>query len=580
MNQPVAHTNQLKLHPAMIYSVIHAQAGSLSKAIAELVCNSIDAGATRIDITLNNRSYEITDDGRGFSTRDTIDQYFETFGTPHAEGDARYGRFRIGRGQAFSYSRSHWFSGCFEMMVDVKNRGMDYTLLEYNEPVFHGCRIVGELYDPLSPSDYDACDRDLRQLVAYVSIPVFINGQQVNTDPATRKWDVETGDAYIKYKASGTLKIYNLGVFVREYSGRQFGCGGEVVSKVAFQVNTARNDVLVSQCAVWKRIRKYLVAQSTEKNIRAARLDDVSRQNLIMQFVNGDLSYDSIKNAKIVTLSGRQCISLDQLSRSRLPLTAEPEDGSRAADVLMSRKLAVVLARRTLDEFNADSDKVFLDLVASLIDRHGEQPWLARPFRCMARAEFDVLASSIDSDQLVLMDKELDKRDRLLMAAIRAGNVEFIRRLNWCRADEHLGDLVTRTVFAGRADTAAAWTDGASTVVLTLQEIRKGHSGLQGFNEVALTLLHEYLHDTNDSGAHLHDAEFYERFHRYVFAPAQPASRAAVTMFREYLKGLKKASIRIPRRLLHDADMAFQLSERLSDTDTPAGHIVSQSVDC
>lgn len=563
MNQPISQTRQFKMHAAMIYSVIHAQAGSLSKAVAELVCNSVDANAARVDITLDSESYEIRDDGRGFTSGKVIDDYFDTFGHPHAAGDAVHGKFRIGRGQAFSYSRSHWFSGRFEMLVDVKNRGMDYTLREHAETVFDGCRIVGELYDPLTPSEYHACERELRQLVAYVQIPVFVNGKQINAIPSTCKWDVETEDAFIRLKATSTLKVYNLGVFVREYSSHQFGCGGEVVSKVALEVNTARNDVLVSRCPVWKRIRKYLVTRSTARNIRAARLDDTSRQNLIMQFCNGDLPYDEIKTAKIVTLSDRQRISLERLSRTRLPLTVETEDGSRAADILMSRKIALVLSSRTLDEFSVDGDRGFLDLIASLIERHSSGTWLADTFRHISTAAFGSLSSSLDNDQLVLKDTDLEKRDRILLTAVRAGNTELVKRLNWFREDEQAGALATRSLFAGKSDTAAAWTDGAVTISMNLDELRQGNSGLQGFNALTITLLHEYLHDNSDAGSHLHDAEFYERFHAYAFAETRPVWTAAMTMFREYLKGLEKASIRIPRSLLHDADMAFQMERNV-----------------
>lgn len=569
MNQTTSETRRFKLHPAMIYSAIHAQAGSFAKAAAELVCNSIDAGATRIDITLDNHSYTIRDDGRGFTSGKVIEDFFETFGQPHAPGDATYGRFRIGRGQAFSYSRSHWFSGCFEMLVDVKNHGMDYTLVKHPKPVFDGCKIVGELYEPLNPSDYFACERELRQLVAYVQIPVFLNGKQVNTIPSSSKWDIETDDAYIKLKATGTLKVYSLGVFVRDYSSHHFGCGGEVVSKTAFEVNTARNDILISRCGVWKRIRKYLVAQSTEKNIRAVRLDDASRQNLIMQFCNGEIPYERIKDAKIITLSGRQRISLERLSRTRLPLTVEAADGSRAADVLMSRKIAVVLSPRTLDEFGAETMKGLNDMIAALIERHSESAWMASTFRNLRFVEFSVLSSTIDSKHIVLQDDEMDKRDRILLNAIRAGNKELVRRLRYCREDGFFDQLTARNIFAGKSETAAAWTDGCTTTTVDLKEMRKGNSGLYGFSDIVLTLLHEYLHDSSDAGSHLHDAEFYERFHAHVFTWNRPVWASANTMFREYLSGLEKAAIRIPRALLQDADKTFQFGGLIEPEGVP-----------
>lgn len=557
MNTVSSERRQFKMHPALIYSTIHSQAGTLAKALAELVCNSVDANATRVDIKLDNRTYEIIDDGRGFKSAKEIDEFFATFGTPHNSGDCIYGKFRIGRGQAWSYSKNHWLSGQFEMLVDIKNHGLDYTLLEHPDRVYKGCTISGEMYDALTPSELQNCERDLRQLVAYVAVPVFLNGTQINKNPADCKWDMETADAYIKLKANGTLKVYNLGVFVREYHSQHFGCGGEVVSKTALEVNTARNDVLTAKCECWKRIRKFLIAQNTDKNIRASRLDDGARQNLILQFRNGDVSYDQIKDTKVVTLGNRQRVSLKTLRGTRTPVTLAPEAGSRVADIVLARKMALVLSQETLDEFGVDSVDRFLDQIATLLEKDSGESWEADKFRQLARVDFSTVAEMFDTSQIVLSEKELDKRDRILLAAIRTGNEEFVMRMNFDRSDS--GDIVVRNIFAGKSESAAAWTNGSSTVVFNLPELRKGNDGLHGFSEICLTLLHEYLHDRNDSGSHLHDAEFYEKFHDLVFTPRTPVWSAAMTMFREYVKGLQAARIRIPRNLLRDADLSFRL---------------------
>ena len=555
MNTTSSEKRRFKMHPAMIYSSLHAQAGTLSKALTELICNSIDANASYVEIKLDNHTYEIIDDGRGFQSAKEIDEFFETFGQPHVEGDATFGRFRIGRGQAFSYSKSQWRSGQFEMIVDVKNCGLDYDLVVHTNPVFAGCSIKGEMYDALSPSDLLICERELHQLVAYISVPVYLNGTLINKNPANCKWDMVTDDAYIKIKATGTLKVYNLGAFVREYHSHHFGCGGDVVSKTALQVNTARNDILTSKCECWKRIRKFLIAKNTDKNIRASRLDDAARQNLILQFRNGNVSFDKMKDAKVVTLCNRQRVSLKSLRGTRVPVTLTPEAGSRVADVILARKLALVLAPETLDEFGVDSVDRFLDQIADLLEQDKKESWQANTFRQLPRVEFSTVAKMFDTSQIMLADKELEKRDRILLSAIRAGNEEFVMRMNFERSDS--SDLAIRNVFAGKSESAAAWTDGSTTVVFNLPELRKGNGGLQGFNQICLTLLHEYLHDTNDAGSHLHDTEFYEKFHDFAFAP--PVWNAATTMFREYVKGLKAAKIRIPRNLMRDADMSFRL---------------------
>jgi hypothetical protein len=119
---------QLTVHPAILYSIIKSQAGSLSKALLEAVMNAVDAGATKCSIKLDSSSFEVKDNGKGFSSRQEILDFFETFGTPHTEGDARYGKFRMGRGQMFSFGINTWQTGHFTMVVDIKGKGLDYSL--------------------------------------------------------------------------------------------------------------------------------------------------------------------------------------------------------------------------------------------------------------------------------------------------------------------------------------------------------------------------------------------------------------------------------------------------------------------
>lgn len=80
---------------ALLGTVIHAQAGTLGKGVLEAVMNSIDAEASTVHITTSNTTLLIVDDGKGIKTEQELEQHFDRFGTPHVEGDARFGKFRI-----------------------------------------------------------------------------------------------------------------------------------------------------------------------------------------------------------------------------------------------------------------------------------------------------------------------------------------------------------------------------------------------------------------------------------------------------------------------------------------------------
>ncbi|HHQ2716965.1 TPA: hypothetical protein ACSPMB_002848, partial [Pseudomonas aeruginosa] len=54
---------QFTIHPAVIKTLINEQAGSLSKAFAELVMNAVDAGATSVCIAADPKegTFQISD---------------------------------------------------------------------------------------------------------------------------------------------------------------------------------------------------------------------------------------------------------------------------------------------------------------------------------------------------------------------------------------------------------------------------------------------------------------------------------------------------------------------------------------
>src|SRR5690606_15477247 len=116
---------QFSVAPSIIKHLIKSQAGSLGKAILECVQNSIDAGASRVDITLTTDTVRIVDDGHGLRSRDEVLACFEVFGFDHSEHEREFGRFGLGRGQLWAWASTHWRTHAFDLDVDVRERGLD-----------------------------------------------------------------------------------------------------------------------------------------------------------------------------------------------------------------------------------------------------------------------------------------------------------------------------------------------------------------------------------------------------------------------------------------------------------------------
>lgn len=191
-----------ELDPQIIHHIIYSQAGSIGKAVIELIMNSVDAGAKQVSV-------EIT--AEGFVCRDD-------------------GRFRLGRGQIMAHARTLWGSNLWQMSVDTREMGYNYDLDELTTAV-PGCSVRGEWYEPLSSQERLSCLQEIRDLVRYTPVIVSLNGAVITRQPALEKWDAEDDEAWYRLREEGAVAIYNQGVLVRHDPGHQWGVGGRIVSK-------------------------------------------------------------------------------------------------------------------------------------------------------------------------------------------------------------------------------------------------------------------------------------------------------------------------------------------------------------
>jgi len=549
---------KFSVDPSIIYSLVVAQAGSLGKAVLEAVMNSIDAGATQIEITANSKRLTIVDDGQGFRSREEITKWFEVFGFPHSETDQKvYGKFGIGRAQLWSFCSTTWRTNEFEMTVDIKRSGLDYGLKE-GLPRVPGLTIEAVFYERQKASELAAFERELTELARYAQIPVLFNSKQINKDPAKEKWDTETKEAWIKVTEGGELAVYNLGVLVKNYPSYMFGIGGTVVTKpgVGLSLNTARNDILVSQCPVWKRLKPKLQAKADDQVAqKKTRLSESELVNLARRFLTGERTYDQVREVKLITdIAGRHH-TLEGAARAAgrfsIPMTVA-ESGSRVGERAHTTKLAFVLAPETLIRFGAASVE---DLQKKLVKAGKKSAhYFADSWqRIKVIEDVSMAAPSLKEGYEVLAEKELKSEEAAALTAIR----EVARYVG--QALYHQGYLGVKTmrreIKVGVSDAAEAWTDGSSLIVIERGQLSLVKQGVGGFSGIANLLVHEFLHDDSDIGSHQHDYEFYHRYHESTCGKRGILQQAIMKGFAAYLRVYSRGGKTVNRDALFQVDL-------------------------
>lgn len=555
-----AQRRAFKIHSSIIKTLIHEQSGSLPKAVAELVMNSIDAGATRIDLTVDaTGAFEFVDDGKGFQSRDEIEQFFETFGTPHVNGDALYGRFRCGRGQIMSYASTVWRSGQFEMRVDLEDESIDsgYDLVEHAEP-YAGCRITGQFYNfkvGFQTSDYSlrtyfvGSTRDdegfpvgpggeFGQIVRYAPIPIFVNGQQINTLPADAKWDLEDEHARYRFdRESHELRVYNRGILVNSYPSNRYGIGGAITSNVPLAVNLARNSVLEDRCAVWQAIDKVVRERFAFQLTRVKKLNDNEAAALLRDIYFSPVNLDgkTVKAifklrfipdifGKLVSpeegLAGR-CFTLFDGRHTGI---AERVERDGLAKVVMPKLLTIANAAATDDNLPRVLTKLRTKLHLSW---DGDAPIKVIPFFHFVEQLNDT-ASFVD-------DENLGKEERLVLECLRSIN-HRVQRIVYPGSDWR---TEPRKIVAGLSDTKEAWTDGSTFIALA----RESLLGIRqrGAAWLVSLLVHEYAHPETSAGEHHHDFDFLSRFHEAMFRV--DTGMCVDDVLRYYVQGLAKLGL-------------------------------------
>jgi hypothetical protein len=484
--------------------------------------NAVDAGATKCDIELTPQILSIRDNGKGFKSKEEIEQFFEVFGQPHDDmEDKTFGQFRMGRGQLFAYGRNTWRTGKFAMSVDIDKDGLDYHM---EEGLSHedGCHIHVELYTPLTHTAHAEMLDQLEQNCRYVSLVLNVNGRQINKVPTTQKWEIESAEASIRFRQNGYLVVYNQGIKVCEFPRHRLGCGGEVVTKQNLKVNFARNDIM-SDCPVWAKIQQAILGQTNaqqtrpfaalpapttgtvrERRPRAPATTEADRVRLCGQAKDKQLTPSQLASAKLfLPLCSHTNISLTMLhNRCDGKFTVAPEQASynehERGRSMVQHKLAFPLAHANLRRWGLTDGCDFISALK-----------VAGSYYTLDYIPWGDMVARVDERKLIVQEKDMTRVEAIVLATIRKHAANLCYRLR--RSGGTV--MLPRTIQLGDSKSGDSWTDGKKVIVINRNVANSCGCGPFAWINYGLLILHEMAHQTSTLKDHGHTPEFYRAFH-------------------------------------------------------------------
>ncbi len=511
-------TSRLVADENLLIHTIKRQAGTLQKAVLEGAMNSIESGATRVDITLDTNGVGegeagaklvISDDGCGISTDQELANHFERFGTPHEESEDKiWAEFRMGRAQLFCFGRNVWRTATYRMIVDIETPPALSYDLEKGLRKVKGTRIEIDLYKNPVGRSIEPLKAAIKEQIEFMEVPVFFNGEQINTPASQCKWTFEDDDAYYLFGKGANFSLYNLGAYVKAIPASQAGVTGVMVSKKRLRLSVSRTEIIRSgndACPVYDRIEA-VVKENRIKKVRkkANRLDRDERIATLHDLLNSDQDYNDVKNLGLFETCNDRIMSLDAIRKIRSPWCFA-ERGDRAADRLIQSDRAICLSDDTLEWLNySGSEWDFFNWL--LTESYRSDNWtntLRDKWKHIKQlhANFDDLRSGYRSTSSFIPENKWTKPERRVIRVLQSYNL-------WNG----------RTLCIGTSDVALAWTDGSSYICLSREYLR-GLSLATSHGAAMLihTMFHELAHDDDTSGTHHHGMEFYKAFHELTY---------------------------------------------------------------
>lgn len=524
----VKETLPFTVSPSIIRHLIERQAGTLDKAILELITNGVDAGASRIHVDFHDdRRVTVTDNGRGFQSREEVEKHFGDFGFDHDTEEERRlgrinGRFGMGRSQIYGFGKSCWKTHTFQMEVDIrsdKDLAFDLTTIDGN-PV-NGCSIEVDLYTSTTEVEKERVRRTLKEHVQYAPSAIYVDGERVNKPLDSIKWSAESEHLLFLNKPTSTygLEVHNMGIYVNRYTQSNMGVSGVVVSKIphSFKVTMSRTDVHRS-CELWAEMQT-LIKPFKEKQRRRKTMTDQDRMGIAQDWLYGELEDTAVmrRSRLFKTVKGNY-MTINQIHKHADGLIAiEQKRYDRVAEAIHDSHSMTVLARDFYDWIDASDDQKVIHALEKMRQfAYGQ--WGGKHF---SLGDYAAARDSYDGALTPVEPKLWTKLQKAQIAALGQIASPVATGVKWGQSLLPASGEKRRLTL-GDSDTALAWTDGRNYICF-----KRGYmnscfeEGMDGIMRLIGIMVHEQLHTDSDmSDEHDHPPEFFEAFENVMVSRA------------------------------------------------------------
>lgn len=568
MTENTTKTLPFVAHNSLIKQIIFRQHGEHFKAIVELIQNSIDAQATQISLRFDETGFMVDDNGIGFLSEASVTDYFQTFGTPHVEGDATFGTFRIGRGQIMSLANCTWRTNVWQMDVDIQNEKDPepcFKLTTHAEKK-QGCSVSGTWHQPMNRMQAQTQRKQLIKAIGFLSVPIIDieTGGRVNNAQQLTDWDIENDHFSFKHLPdSEGLTVYNLGVLVKTLdASAMHGATGILLSKKQFKMNTARETIMPS-CPVWKEASNHIASfmESYIKTTGKTKASGISRKGYLLSWLHGEQPNMSL-DTQVFQDYRKAYFSINGILTYKWVCVID-RDTCGYSDIIIDkvitqhkhRVLFVSYQYLVSLGYEHKSDYYVFDLFIE--DCYAN---LGKPVNYIRAVHIDHLADTLSDQHAIIKDKDLTLLEQHVLKTLRKAltdkNVrraiansiidtvdldadgiyfcathvpnpnaywytkEYTQILIQARQKieqqfPYVFSMFTRKLYFGESSSAQAWTDGKSYIVIDRNVALKFYKlGYDGYFALAQIVMHELCHSDSNLTQHSHGLEFYELFHK------------------------------------------------------------------